>query len=224
MSPCFCRMGRAAIGPPSPSMVTAVPGTIAAFGDDRRIFAARRRAETIAEPVQKDFRGRLCGIDIEPAALVHEQRPQIVDSVGVVGVFVGDQHAVEPWHVGVEQLLAKVGRGVDQNPGDAVRTVPFDQQRGAPPPVFRIVRVAGAPAERRPRHAHRRPAAQNREFHRHANFADADCVNLSAATAGPGEGLGTLLNSRKKFSVVWRAISASLTPRTSASTLAVSVT
>ena len=37
-------------------------------------------------------------------------------------------------------------------------------------------------------------------------------------------GRGTLLNSRKKFSVVWRAISSGVTPRISASTLAVSTT
>ena len=44
---------------------------------------------------------------------------QIVDAVGVVGVLVGVEHAVEPIDVGIEQLLAQVRRGVDQDARDA---------------------------------------------------------------------------------------------------------
>ncbi len=85
----------------------------------------------------------------------------------------------------------------------------FDQQRAAPAAVLRIVRIAGAPAERRARHADRRAAAEDGEGQAHAAFASVR---------------GTLLNSRKKFSVVCRAISSADTPRASASTLAVSTT
>ena len=46
---------------------------------------------------------------------------QVVDAVGVVGVLMGEEDAVEPVDVGVEQLLAQVRRGVDQDAGDAVR-------------------------------------------------------------------------------------------------------
>src|SRR6185312_8576885 len=83
------------------------------------------------------------------------------------------------------------------------------QQRAAPPAVFRIVRIAGAPSQRDARHTHRRPAAEDGE---------------SQAHAASGRFVGTLLNRRKKFSVVCRAISSSETPRVSASTLAVSTT
>ena len=46
----------------------------------------------------------------------------------MVGVLVGEEHGVEPIDPGVEKLLAQVGRGVDQNAGDASSVAPFDQQ------------------------------------------------------------------------------------------------
>ena len=49
-------------------------------------------------------------------------------------------------------------------------------------------------------------------------------VNFSVMPAAASLARGTLLNRRKKFSVVWRAISSNETPRVSASTLAVSTT
>ena len=93
------------------------------------------------------------------------KRAQIVDAVGVVGMLMGVEHAVEPVDVGIEQLLAQIGRGVDQDAGDArQRIVPLDQKRAAPAAVFRIVGIAGAPAQRRPRHAAGGAAAENGEF------------------------------------------------------------
>ena len=65
--------------------------------------------------------------------------------------------------------------------------------------VLRVVRIAGAPAERRPRHAAGRAAAEDGEAQRHA-------TRLRRRWLLP-RGRGTLVNSRKKFSVVWRAIS-----------------
>jgi len=65
------------------------------------------------------LRGRFVHIDVHAAALVHKQRPQIVDAVGVVGMLVGEQHAVEPVDLRLEQLLAAVGRAVDQNARNA---------------------------------------------------------------------------------------------------------
>ena len=49
--------------------------------------------------------------------MADEQRAQIVDAVDVVGVLMGEQHAVEPVDIGVEKLLAQVGRSVDQHAG-----------------------------------------------------------------------------------------------------------
>ena len=63
----------------------------------------------------QSVRGRLVDPDRDALALAHEQRAQIVDAVGMVGVLVGDQHAVEPVDLRREQLLAAVRRAVDQN-------------------------------------------------------------------------------------------------------------
>src|SRR5665213_1148900 len=129
--------------------------------------------------------------------------------MAMVGVLVGHQHTVEPVDLGIDKLLTEIGRGVDQDAGEAGRARALDQERGPPPAIPRVVGIASAPAERRTRHAHGRPAAEDGETQAHA------------ATAG---GRGTLLNRRKKFSVVWRAISSGGTPRTSAKTWAVSTT
>ena len=134
---------------------------------------------------------------------------QVVDAVDVVGMLVGVEHAVEPIDVGVEKLLAQIGRRIHQDPRDTAVVVALDEQCSAPAAVFRIGRIADAPAQRRPRHAAGRPAAEDRELQRHA---------AAAAVRG------TLLNRRKKFSVVCRAISSNETPRVSASTFAVSTT
>ncbi len=154
------------------------------------------------------FGGRLVQIDRNAPALMHHDRAQIVDAMGLVGVLVGQKHRVDVVDMGVDQLLAQIGRGVDQDPRHAAIGSPLGQQRAAAAAVFRIVGIAGAPAERRTRNAGRGSAAEDRQRQRHA-----------VASAG-----GTLLNSRKKFSVVWREISSSETPRVSASTLATSTT
>ena len=104
---------------------------------------------------------------------------------------VGVEHAVEPADAGVEQLLAKVGRGVDQHGGRALGARPLDQQRAAPPPILRIGRIARAPMIADARHAARRAAAENGELQRHAALSGAFRAER-----------GTFLNSRKKFSVV----------------------
>src|SRR5579871_2420107 len=123
-------------------------------------------------------------------------------------MLVGEENRVEVIDLGIDQLLAQVGRGIDQNPRRTAVGCLFDQERAAAPAVFRVVWIAGAPAERRPRHAGRRSAAEDRQFERHA-----------APTPD-----GTLLKSRKKFSVVCREICSSETPRASASTFATSTT
>ncbi len=73
-------------------------------------------------------RGRLVEIDVHAPALVHEQRAQVVDAVGMVGMLMGDQHAIEPIDLGVEQLLAQIRRAVDQNArAVALRIAAFHQ-------------------------------------------------------------------------------------------------
>ena len=213
MSPCACGMGRAVIGPPCPGDRDRLAGGQPMLAHDRRVLAAGRRLEAIAEAGAHRFGGLLVEVDVDRPPLLDEQRAQVVDAVGVVGMLVGIEHAVEPIDFGIEELLAQIGRGVDKDTGNAARAASLDQKRGAPAPVLRIVRVASAPAKCRAGHAAGRSAAQNGELERHFRF--------HAATAA---GRGTLPNRRKKFSVVCRAISSNETQRTSASTFAVSTT
>ncbi len=74
MSPCSCRTGRASIGPPCPSIVTGLPGDQAVLGDDRRIFAAGRRHEAIAEAGVHRARCRFVQIDVDAPALAARTR------------------------------------------------------------------------------------------------------------------------------------------------------
>ena len=175
---------------------------------DRRIVAALGRNEAIGEPRHDVLGGRLIEVDGNTAALVHHDRTQIVDAMGLVGVLMGQEHRIDVIDVGVDQLLAQIGRGVDHDPCGAVRARTLDQQRAAAAAVFWIVGIAGAPAESRARHAGGGAAAQDCQCHRHA----------------AAFGAGTFENSRKKFSVVCRDISSSETPRVSARTLATSTT
>ena len=114
-------------------------------------------------------------------------------------------------------------RGVDEDAGHAGVAAAFNQQRGAPAAVLGIVRVADAPAERRPGNATGRAAAEDRDRQRHP-AGQAWAGAASAALGAPASRRGTLENSRKKLSVVCRATSSNEMPRVSASTLAVSTT
>ena len=139
-----------------------------------------------------------------------EQRPQVIDPVRVVGVLMRDENAIDPVNVGIEKLHAQVRSAIHQHArAQVIAARAFDQQRTTPPSVLRVVRIAFAPAKRDARNTHGRAAAENGECEAHAALAS---------------WRGTLLNSRKKFSVVCRAISSADTPRTSAKTLAVSAT
>src|SRR5579871_415951 len=119
----------------------------------------------------------------------------------------GQKHRVDMIDVGIDQLLAQIGRSVDDDGGLAVLRGSLDQQRTAPATIFRICRIALAPAERRAWHTRRGAAAHDGQRQRHA---------LS--------GRGTLENRRKKFSVVCRDNSSNEMPRASASTFATSTT
>src|SRR5260370_39603549 len=52
----------------------------------------------------------------------------------MIGMRMGQQHGVEPGGAGVEQLLAQIGRGIDQERGTAA----FDEERAAAPIVARL--------------------------------------------------------------------------------------
>ena len=130
---------------------------------DRRVVAARRRVEAIGEARAEQLAGGRVEIDVDAATPVERHQAQIVDAVHVIGMVVGVEHAIDPTDAGVEQLLAEVGRGVDQDRGVAARAVAFDQQRAAPAPILRVGGIARAPMIADPRHAAGRAAAENGE-------------------------------------------------------------
>src|ERR1700737_969362 len=139
---------------------------------------------------------------------MHHDGAKIVDAVGLIGMFMGQKHGVEVVDVSGDQLLAQIGRSIDQDSRHSVVPGPFGEQRAAAAAVFRIPGIARPPAERGTRNAGGGSATENRQRQRHA-----------VAFGG-----GTLENRRKKFVVVWREISSNETPRVSASTLAISIT
>src|SRR5262249_36446605 len=154
-------------------------------------------------------RGRRCGEQVASRPALTSHLPQGADAVSMVGVLVGIKHRVEPFDVGVEQLLAQIRRRIDEHAGSPGRVAALDQQRAASAAVLGIGGIGVAPAEPAPRHSSRRAAAEDGGGERHAAFMAAR---------------GALVNRRKKLSVVCCAMSSTLSPRVCASTRAVSVT
>src|SRR5215470_15869276 len=112
----------------------------------RRVAAAWRSDETIAEPELEDSPSGLVGINIHAPAMRDEQGAQVIDAMNVVRVFVRIEHAVEVIDVGTEQLLAQIRRGVHQHPGlPTAWAGAIDQNRAASPPILGIAGVAGPP-------------------------------------------------------------------------------
>ena len=119
----------------------------------RRIRTSLRGFKNIGESLSNSERCLLVHIHIQGAAHGQAQGPQIVDAVRVVGVRVAQKDAVEPLDLGVDQLLAQVGRGVHENRCRALRPEALDKHRAAAATVLRVGRVASAPPFRDPRHA-----------------------------------------------------------------------
>src|SRR5882757_3522262 len=130
---------------------------------------------------------------------------QVVDAVQLVGMVVRPDHGVDPLDTCVNQLLAQVGRGVDQ---DGFALV-LDEDGTAAAAVAAVLRVGGTPfgsaLAARPGDARRDTAAQDGYAH--------SWRSASARFA--------LVNSRKKLSVVADSSSAMPTPLSSATLAAV---
>src|ERR1700730_15096989 len=124
--------------------------------------------------------------------------------MSLVGMLMGQKHRVDVIDIGIDQLLAQIGRGIDHDPRQPAVRTSFDQQRTAAATVFRIVGIALAPAQCGTWDGGRGSAAPNGQRQR--------------------PGVDTCENGRKKFSVVWREMSSSETPRVSASTFAIATT
>jgi len=82
--------------------------------------------------------------------LAHVERPNVVESENVIGVSVREEDGIEPLKANAKGLLAKIGRGVNND----VLTLAGEQQRRAEAVVTRVCRSANTAmtAERRDAH------------------------------------------------------------------------
>ncbi len=184
--------------------------------EDRRIVAALRPLEDVAEAPRHRRQRLMIGMHVDALAHCQHQGAQIVDAVQLVGMFMGDEDAVQMGGARSDQLLAHVRRGVDQHRGLALRRAPPHQDRAAPAPVLRFGRIADAPIAgpvwpANARHPARGAGAQN---------GDMEVIAPVLAQWGRS----ARLNSLKKLSVVALASASALTPLSSASTAAVLAT
>ena len=169
-----------------------------------RVFGLHER---IGKPRQQRLLRRMIGPDRQPLPHVEDNLAQIVNAMGVIGMRMGEHHAIQRANPGIQKLLAHVGRGVDQHPGDRIARQPLHQHRAATAAVLAVQRITITPIAPQPRHAARRAAAQNGKPHRRHYVACA----LRVARG----------NRRSKLAVVAAANSASVTPNTLAPTRAV---
>src|SRR5258708_7480197 len=99
---------------------------------------------------------------------------EIVDAVGLVGMLMRQEYRVNVIDLGVDQLLAQVGRSIDQDSRNSAIPCALREQRSAPAAVFRVFGIPRTPAARRTRHATgrslppvaERDAGQNRSLAR----------------------------------------------------------
>ena len=83
--------------------------------DDRRVIAAGCRVEAVGEAGAQHTARRVVGPDLHPLALQQEERPQVVDAMGMVRVLVGIEHGIDIGRSGAQHLLTKIRRSVYQN-------------------------------------------------------------------------------------------------------------
>src|SRR5690606_28192650 len=140
-------------------------------------------------------------IDVDAPAIVQRQHAQVINAMRMVGMLMGKEHGVDPIDIGVEQLLAHIRSGVDQDSRwlfNAFRPT-FNQQRTAPAAISRFLRIAGAPVIADARHATGRAAAENGRY---------DPVRRRHAYLMPD-----LAKRRPKLAVVSAPTCSRLTPR-----------
>ena len=128
---------------------------------DRRIGTARWRREAIAEARTHRLPDRIVHIDRNAPARAQRQGPQVIDAMRVVGVVVRVDDGVDCAHLRGQQLLAQIGRRVDENCRRPVWTLPLHEAGAAPSPVLGVGRIARAPVL--DRCAERRRTSRTRE-------------------------------------------------------------
>src|SRR4249919_3357486 len=150
-------------------------------------------AESCGEPGER-LRSRVKRYRL---AAVCGDLPQIVDAVAMVGMVVRHQHTIERPYACRQQLLPEVRPAIDQQP----QARAFKQDGGPCSAVSGVAGIALAPVISDPRHAGRRPAAEDPDLH-----------------------VAALLNSLKKLAVVASPSSSSGSSRRSDRNAAVSAT
>ena len=139
-----------------------------------------------------------------------EVAAKVVDPVEVIGMRMAVEHRIDVLDARGDHLLAEIRTGIDDDGRrTAVRRELLHEEGRACPAVAWIVRVAGAPVAIDARNPGRRGASEDR---------------VSATVEHAPQSLGILLNIRKAFSVVIRAISSTPIPTVSARTSAVLTT
>jgi carbon-monoxide dehydrogenase small subunit len=129
---------------------------------------------------------------------------QIVDAVQMIGMTVGEQHAIQATDTCRQQLFAQIGRGIDQDASAGI----LDQDGGAPAAIARLLGVASPPADADARRSGGRAAAKDSDLH-------------GFAAPSPTAAFRALANRRKKLPEVICASSAVSTPFNSATLAAV---
>src|ERR1700732_3727107 len=175
-------------------------------------MAAGWRFEKIPEIRTNDGGSGGIHIEVDFSPSHDDQRSNLVNSMNMVGVRMGQQDGVEAADAEPEQLFAKIRRHVDEDLGrGAVLASALDEDRTAPAPVFGIIAIAGAPALADARNPAGGSAAEDGEGEAHAASA-------------PLAGAGILENKRSALALVSAAITCGETPFTSANTWAVAAT
>ena len=73
-------------------------------------------AEDIAEPLSQTLEHVCTGIERHRVPDRLLDRAKLIDPVAVIGMVVGDDHAIQSGDVGLKQLLADVRAAIDEKP------------------------------------------------------------------------------------------------------------
>src|SRR6185503_19513944 len=123
---------------------------------DDRLVEIRLR-EGVAEPSLQLFEHVSARMEWNRPLHCLRHRPQLIDSVAMIPVRMGYDHAGEAVHLHGEQLLAQVRPAIDEHS----LTGAFDEDRGPQPIVSRLPGIALAPFVADLRNARRRPTTQD---------------------------------------------------------------
>ncbi len=83
---------------------------------------------------------------VNHAAHVDDERAQIIDAMGVIGMIMREQHGIEMAHIRRKQLLAQIRRCVDQDARSALAGDALHKERAAATAILRVGRIARTPA------------------------------------------------------------------------------